>query len=507
VRYLFANPVAPEICPFLALALFFATADNSSANKQALFPSPTVEQSFTRHLSASLGAVDPDGPDPRQLGVDPVHRGATAYAEACADPWERYDLTPCRPFLRELRDGARHRVYGRTVAGLPHDSDDFALLPPHFPYGHELPAETNKGIDEALDLFAQNFVGGERGRAVARILLASIVYHLDWLRQELPPSSPVWNARLFTSLSFSLDSLKKVIISGDTSPQMRPTGMFASFYVQSAQRQLEVQREETMRAMKEVEATGKRIDALEARVGSTVQKVSIEAAIDAALDAAFRKFDELLRSKRELVDGGGEGGRGEGEVERPRVEEEEEVEEPPQQEEAAVQPAQQEDSSNFTSYTWEDGSLHAVPEGLDLVPKCTVREAWEVWNVGRTDANGTRFPPHRFLRPIDFSEKRARAHFSDLAKFCRVLDRFLEEKGQSLAHRTTEAVAKSWEVCLPLVRARLRDALRAGSDVSSFLLSTASRRFRNLRSPDAVRKLIAEMEEGPSGGEGTTVNE
>ena len=58
---------------------------------------------------------------------------------------------------------------GRTVTGLPIDSSEFAILPPHF--------------KEALPMCMY---------AVAEFALASVLYHADFLRTNLQRNHPLW---------------------------------------------------------------------------------------------------------------------------------------------------------------------------------------------------------------------------------------------------------------------------------------------------------------------------
>ncbi|ETV90024.1 hypothetical protein H310_15143 [Aphanomyces invadans] len=82
---------------------------------------------------------------------------------------------------------------GRVVAGLPLNSADFAVLPPHF-------------------ATAGNLVLG----------LASIVHHADFLRTTLPSSHPVLHTAIFRD-NFMISNLKALVRT--TSKAMKPTGL------------------------------------------------------------------------------------------------------------------------------------------------------------------------------------------------------------------------------------------------------------------------------------------
>ena len=81
---------------------------------------------------------------------------------------------------------ARDEHVGRVVTGLPMHVKEQALLPPTFvPQSSEDEAIIDQSVPKCVDV-AKVYVG------VARMCLASIIYHLDELDRWLPPNHTLW---------------------------------------------------------------------------------------------------------------------------------------------------------------------------------------------------------------------------------------------------------------------------------------------------------------------------
>jgi hypothetical protein len=101
-------------------------------------------------------------------------------------------------------ESAGDQFVGRTVAGLPLESPDFAILPPHF-------RSTAAGV--VAEVVQECFPKSHQSlRNCLEMFLASVVYHSDYLKAKLPA-----NHRLFSSPLFStnrLSSLKPLVQCG-----------------------------------------------------------------------------------------------------------------------------------------------------------------------------------------------------------------------------------------------------------------------------------------------------
>jgi hypothetical protein len=85
-------------------------------------------------------------------------------------------------------EGAGDQFVGRTVAGLPLNHADFAILGPFFLI--RIPA-----VDAALTMCFPSAPDSMRG--VLEFCLASVVYHYKFLQATIPATSPIFSSPLF----------------------------------------------------------------------------------------------------------------------------------------------------------------------------------------------------------------------------------------------------------------------------------------------------------------------
>jgi len=101
------------------------------------------------------------------------------------------------------------QLCGRMVNGSDFTCEMFAVLPPHF---------TSEADNLLTDTFWNDMVPGYSSkpsgfRAILPFLLASLIYHEDFLRRELPEGNPIFRSRVF-SQNESLVTLKPFIKVG-----------------------------------------------------------------------------------------------------------------------------------------------------------------------------------------------------------------------------------------------------------------------------------------------------
>jgi hypothetical protein len=85
------------------------------------------------------------------------------------------------------------QVVGRVACGLPFNDSDFSLLPPHFDRDDILNNEQWRDICPNYGNLPDSF------RSVLPFLLASLVYHKDWLLSSLPRTHPLFLSKVWTS--------------------------------------------------------------------------------------------------------------------------------------------------------------------------------------------------------------------------------------------------------------------------------------------------------------------
>ncbi|KAF1791912.1 hypothetical protein GQ600_1675 [Phytophthora cactorum] len=122
-RHIFANPMEPDICPILSLAIYFAVVGFSKTS--LLFPGQNQYDRYSRILksvmdiSSAAEEMEIAGRVPSDYGSHSARKGLVGICLECKT----------RMFDTEA---AGDRVVGRFVAGLPYETPDFAILPPFF---------------------------------------------------------------------------------------------------------------------------------------------------------------------------------------------------------------------------------------------------------------------------------------------------------------------------------------------------------------------------------------
>lgn len=227
-RHVYANPLIPEICPILSLAIYLST-NPIDPNSNKLFPGVKQYDRFRLLLNTIM--QEPElaaeliqrGKSRADFGTHSERKGAASYTASGS--------THCPSIISiHLRAGwviggvqdryiryesAGDFFVGRTVCGLPSDKPEFATLPPHFderPSPEVIKTCFHRIPDQAL--------------LIGEFCLASLVFHSQWLRTTLPPEHPIFSTALFRNTTL-LDALKPhvhtALISSLTG--MRATGI------------------------------------------------------------------------------------------------------------------------------------------------------------------------------------------------------------------------------------------------------------------------------------------
>ena len=230
-KHVFANPLNPKICSILSLAVLFACSPTFTTNR--LFDGTTQEKRFGEILrdvlvSCSREEVLSLGCDIGDFGTHSSRKGASSFALSMPGGPSAVSV-----FLRagwslgDVRDryimagqGA-DQLCGRFTAGITLDSK-FATLPPHFTKAG-LALLTDEIILANFPSYKQYPVGFQ---GVIPFLMASLVYHWDFLTEALDSRHPIFQSHL--AASGTISSLKPHVVTGvgecaDTG--MRATGI------------------------------------------------------------------------------------------------------------------------------------------------------------------------------------------------------------------------------------------------------------------------------------------
>lgn len=208
-KHVFANPTEPEICPVLWLAVhvFCSGFRRTDSSKCVFGGADAVEGRFSKWLKAVCttcqAALMAMGLMIMWIGSHSFRKGvATFLSSMCGGPG------PIAIYLRAgwslgpvqsryiLEGGGGDQLCGRAATGLPLTDPTFASLPPHFdlPNGEILSIEQWELILPGYSTFYPTSF-----QQVVPFLLASLIYHKQFLKDHLPAQHPLFLTRVWTS--------------------------------------------------------------------------------------------------------------------------------------------------------------------------------------------------------------------------------------------------------------------------------------------------------------------
>lgn len=372
-RHIYANPLIPQICPILALGMYWLSVPIKE-DQRALFTGGNQYDRFRKALLHVLQTetgsthLESRGMSADDLGTHSLRKGAATFTSSGS--------TACPPSTaihlragwalggvqdRYLRyEAAGDQYVGRTVTGLPSSSSQFAILPPFFA---RRPDNLDSIITRVFPRLPQNL------RQVAEFALASVIYHNDFLQANLPSGHRLFSSPLFTT--HLLAELKPYVECRTNKPSdtFLATGIPPHVHI-----------------------------------------------INAIGDNFFDKLKEILQ-QRDLDSGN---------MTRPALSQIlQEFRQSIREDIQAIQPQEHapmaQHRNNTAVYTW-GGNLRRVPQDFDL-PRVPCLTAWQFWCCGNP-ARG--YPPFRTLTPTDMPTTNMRKRLSEL--------RFLMKRIEAKCH-------------------------------------------------------------------------
>ena len=227
-RHVYANPLKPEICPVLALGVYWLVCNPEDTTKK-LFKGSDQPARFRGVLHKGLDdrrdRLKRVGVSRRGHALHSYRKGAST--EACTGStiapnssavstragWSQ-GVEDQYKFPGEKQD----QFVGRSVAGLP--DEEFDILPPMF---LTPPTEPDKAswVGEAMTLAFGNIANECDANffAVLQMALASVVYHLEWLKDNTPEQHAWRFNGLMKDESGLLAKLRGIVWSGYDSGQ------------------------------------------------------------------------------------------------------------------------------------------------------------------------------------------------------------------------------------------------------------------------------------------------
>ncbi|ETO62281.1 hypothetical protein F444_19805 [Phytophthora nicotianae P1976] len=413
-RHIYANPLKPELCPVLAIATFWATS--SFIGDDRLFPGSNQYERFWKCLQRLLESEDVAhelrrrGVHKDELGTHSMRKGAATYcasgSTACPSStsvhlragWSLGGVQ--NTYLRYESAGDMH--VGRTVSGLPPDSHEFAMLPPHF--GNR-DADVEAAIECVFPELPTNLT------YVGEFCLASLVYHAPYLRTHLDPNHPLFETPLFQHPSLIADLSRKVTCNGN---RLQATGIPPHVAILEKMKSL---LDANLKTMERVDATRVAtvtdiMRELENRAigAGTVTFDGLDAALKRCLDTAG--VTELI-SKLNVAPG-----------------------------DASVVPEIPPGQPSTPCFFW-DGRFRRVPADFKLC-ECSVEKLWVLWQCGNTSKN---IPPLRVLDGRDMPTRNLQKRLSDVRYLMSIVEDRSKRTGVYGVHQTVEDAVKTFSAC------------------------------------------------------------
>jgi hypothetical protein len=205
-KHIYANPLEPSVCPYLALAVYIFSANNRvGAGTHQLFAGTNSKDRFYRNLMAVCGSLTSGeciilGCDPHDISSHSMRKGAGTYcmgqiggpSPVTVTLRMGHTLGPVRDRYIFMEPGG-DQLCGRMVVGLPFEREEFSALPPHFSV-EVTNLLTEDYWNEILPMYSSYT---ESFRRCLPYLLASLLYHHNYLRTNLSASHPIFHARVF----------------------------------------------------------------------------------------------------------------------------------------------------------------------------------------------------------------------------------------------------------------------------------------------------------------------
>jgi integrase len=214
-RHIYANPKCPQICPILSLGIYLICLPPHIGQKK-LFPGEKQYDRYRKFLLRHLTEYDMQtsdltarGIEPSDIGTHSIRKGSTSYCASGTTSGPPSIATQLRAgwslpgvqdtYYRYEKAGDMH--VGRTVTGLKPDTISFGILPPFFitepPIVHEMLRSCFPSTPDRLN-------------RVTLFCMASLIYHRNYLRRELPTDHPLFYTPLYADNN-KLEMLSQLI--------------------------------------------------------------------------------------------------------------------------------------------------------------------------------------------------------------------------------------------------------------------------------------------------------
>ncbi len=432
-RHIYANPLMPQVCPILAIELYFLCISVGIGDDDLkLFPGSNQYDRFRRVLVRLLQSeragqeLEARGMNVDDFGTHSMRKGASTFVASGS--------TACPPSTAvHLRAGwtlggvqdtylryesAGDMYVGRTVCGLPLDRAEFAILPPMFTGNYE--ADLNCVLEMCVPALPNNI------KTIMKFGIASIVYHRSFLVETLPSNHQIFQTPLFRDSDLFNRLASNVVCRlpnvGDT---ISSTGVPPHVSILRTLQGFLNQFTEITSTLQSIppEVVNGVIRELEQRAigAGTVTRDGLERLLNQCLERAG--IPSLIEEMRAMRDG---------------------VDTAP----AVNNPDHHshERSYGHQAYMW-DGSFHLVPQDFQF-PSGDVQTAWQYWCCGDPSRN---YVPYRLLKPNDMSTPNLRKRLSDYRFLMGKLEEKLVEQSRWIANANVSQANEMLQLVAPIV--------------------------------------------------------
>jgi len=200
--HLFANPLDPSICVFLSLAVYMFgyrlpnLAANLPTEEFRLFHGSSISDKYRAAYNKAVQVTSPEdlGTSRTFVSTYSDRKGACDFVLENDGGLYTHVAKRMDHSLGSANDAYMHqspagdKKVGRVVAGLPVELIDFLTLPPHFATADDV-AAANEFIYKHVTPAVLDVVQKD----VLLLLLASLVYHLDFVIKTFPARHPIFS--------------------------------------------------------------------------------------------------------------------------------------------------------------------------------------------------------------------------------------------------------------------------------------------------------------------------
>jgi hypothetical protein len=394
-RHVYANPLNPEICPVLSLGIYWITF-SFGKSENALFPGKNQYDRFRKIMNRSTNIEDIKnelirrGIDPKDLGTHSIRKGSATYCSSGSTAGPSSSSIHLRAgwamggvqdtYIRY--EAAGDMYVGRVASGLPLEKPEFAIVGPYFVQS----ANVSQYIEAIFNNIPATLF------EVAENVLASLVYHSNFLITTIPQDHPALQSILFRDFTL-LDTLKPLVkcgVLGDNGNHKVATGIPPHT---SLLKEMKIVCEEIKQVLPA-------IDTITERTVNGINKLLEDKAIGAG-SVTREGLKEILRdefSKYMAAD---------------IWQRKNEVN--------ATEVSQQ--TQQLQLFTW-GGRINRLPEDYNL-PSGTVQSAFLIW---MTPDSSKGICALRYCSAIDFSTKEKKRRFGDLSKLMKMIEEYAKLK-------------------------------------------------------------------------------